>query len=190
MIKLWSRNTAKKQVADTLYAAIVAQARRPSFYRDAGVPDSLDGRFDVLVMYAFLFLRRLKNEGEAASEVGQLVFDTMFADLDQNLREMGVGDLGIAKRVRKMASAFYGRTAAYDEALDGYSENPQPLELAVKRNLFPDCEDADGARMIAGYMVSCDLALRAQETGKLLEGDVTFPEPEFQSTDGAPHHGP
>ena len=138
MIKLWSRNTAKKQVADAIYAAIVAQARRPSFYRDAGVPDSLDGRFDVLVIHAFLFLRRLKREGETAAEVGQLVFDAMFADLDQNLREMGVGDLGIAKRVRKMASAFYGRTAAYDEALDGYSEDPQPLELAVKRNMFPE----------------------------------------------------
>jgi len=133
-------------------------------------------------MYAFLFLRRLKNQGETASEVGQLLFDGIFSDLDQNLREMGVGDLGIAKRVRKMASAFYGRTAAYDEALDGYSENPQTLEMAVKRNMFPDCEEADGARMIAAYMVSCDLALRAQEIEKLLDGDVAFPEPEFQST--------
>ena len=180
MIKLWSRNTAKKQVADTIYAVIMAQARHPSFYRDAGVPDSLDGRFDVLVMHAFLFLRRLKKEGEAASELAQQVFDTMFAGLDQDLREMGVGDLGIAKRVRKMASAFYGRTAAYDDALDGYSKNPQPLESAIKRNMFPDLENTDGARKIAGYMVACDRALGAQDTQKLMKGEFVFPEPEFE----------
>lgn len=180
MIKLWSRNTAKKQVADTIYAAIMAQARHPSFYRDAGVPDSLDGRFDVLVMHAFLFLRRLKREDEAAAELGQEVFDTMFAGLDQDLREMGVGDLGIAKRVRKMASAFYGRTAAYDDALDGYSEDPQPLESAVKRNMFPDQEDTEGARMIAAYMVACDRALGAQDLETLRKGDLAFPGPEFE----------
>lgn len=181
MIKLWSQNTAKKQAADTIYAAIVAQARHPAFYRDADVPDSLDGRFDVLVLHMFLFLRRLKREGEVASEVGQLVFDTMFADLDQDLREMGVGDLGIAKRVRKMASAFYGRTAAYDDALDGYLAHPEPLESAVKRNIFPDREVGEGARRIASYMASCDGALRAQTTAALLKGEVSFPEPDFET---------
>ncbi|MGI9414516.1 MAG: ubiquinol-cytochrome C chaperone family protein [Hyphomicrobiales bacterium] len=180
MIKLWSRNASQQQAADTIYAAIVAQARHPGFYRDAHVPDSIDGRFDLLVLHAFLFLRRLKGEGEAAGELGQLVFDTMFADLDQNLREMGVGDLGIAKRVRKMASAFYGRTAAYDEALDGYGADPEALEGAVKRNMFPESDEAPGAGPVAAYMAECDRALAAQETARLLEGTVSFPEPAFK----------
>src|SRR5690242_9073061 len=87
-----------------LYGAIVAQARAPAFYMNYGVPDTLDGRFELLVLHAFLYFRRLKREPAAeAGEAGQAVFDLMFLDMDRSLRELGVGDLSVPKKIKRMA---------------------------------------------------------------------------------------
>ncbi|MGB1548449.1 MAG: ubiquinol-cytochrome C chaperone family protein, partial [Alphaproteobacteria bacterium] len=99
-----------KQSARTLYTQIVAQARRKEFYTAGGVPDTLDGRFEMLALHAFLVLYRLKRLD--ADELAQALFDMMFADMDENLREIGVGDLSVDKRVKRMVSAFYGRVVA------------------------------------------------------------------------------
>src|SRR5262245_48094906 len=96
-----------------LYAAAIAQARQPVFYAGLRVPDTVDGRFELVALHVFLILQRLKSEPEA-TPFAQALFDTMFADMDRNLREMGVGDLSVGKKVKAMAQGLYGRIAAYE----------------------------------------------------------------------------
>ncbi|MBI3708878.1 MAG: hypothetical protein HY246_14555 [Proteobacteria bacterium] len=119
--------------ADRLYAAAVAQASRPEIYADWRVPDTVDGRFDAIALHVFLVLHRLKAEGAVAAGLAQELFDTMFADMDRSLREIGAGDLGVGRRVRAMAEGFYGRIAAYEAGLDG---DAVALAAALRRNLY------------------------------------------------------
>jgi len=160
----------------SLYAEIVAQARQPGFYAEFGVPDTLDGRFDMLVLHAYLFFDRLRGEGDEAQDLGQRVFDAMFRDLDQNLREIGISDVTIGKRVKKMVAAFYGRSAAYDKALAADGEDE--LVDALKRNIFPECEpDARHLRDLAAYVGTCRSTLREQDMATIFDGALGFPPP-------------
>lgn len=163
----------------SLYARVVEQARLPDFYRDAGVPDTLDGRFDMIVLHAFLVLHRLKQGGQAQGPVGQAMFDLMFADMDASLRELGVGDLSVGKKVKQMATGFYGRVAAYEEGLaaaPGAAEGS--LEAALRRNLFGTVQpnDAQLAAM-ARYMRRQAAALADQGVASLLQGELRFDAP-------------
>ena len=128
----WSRPDPARKAAEGLYAALVAQARRPEFYARLGVPDSLDGRFEMVALHTFLVLRRLKSDAQA-SEARQALVDLFVEDMDANLREMGAGDLGVGRRVKAMAQALYGRIAAYEAGLAGPQE---ALAGALRRNLF------------------------------------------------------
>lgn len=158
--------------AHRLYVALVGQARRPDFYAGLGVPDSLDGRFEMIALHAFLILRRLRDAGETGRRLGQALFDVMFADMDQNLREMGVGDLGVGKRVKAMASGLYGRIAAYEAAL-GAGEAATCEALA--RNVFGTVEPPAGAlRALARYLRQETEGLARQEDGAILAGRVEF----------------
>ncbi len=121
------------ETAQKIYAAVVNQARQPEFYLSCGVPDTPDGRFDMILVHAFLVLRRFKRDHDKAAGLSQAVFDLMFADVDQNLREMGVGDLGVGKRVKAMAEAFYGRIAVYEK---GLASDGAALAEALERNLY------------------------------------------------------
>jgi cytochrome b pre-mRNA-processing protein 3 len=129
-----------KQVAYELYTSAVGRARQPEFYTDLGVPDTLEGRFDMISLHVFLVLRRLKGEGQPMQELGQAIFDAMFADMDRNFREMGFGDIGVGNRVKKLARAFYGRVAAYDEGLEGEDET---LTAALRRNVYRSADATD-----------------------------------------------
>ena len=111
---------------------VVEQARQPVFFTEYGVPDTLDGRFELICLHAFLYLHRLKAERRTASRLCQGFFDTMFADFDRSLREMGTGDLSVGKQVKRMAQAFYGRIRAYEEGLAG---DEAALPAALARNL-------------------------------------------------------
>lgn len=172
------RRSERRTRALELYARLVEQGRRPAFYACCGVPDTVDGRFDMIVLHVFLVLRRLKAEGRAGREAGQALFDVMFDDMDRSLREMGVGDFDVGKRVKAMARSFYGRLAAYEEAL---TSDDAVLEAALRRNLFGTVEPA-GAHLaaLAGYMRCEATALEAQKGGDIIEGRVSFgapPEP-------------
>ena len=116
-------------------------ARRPVFYVQFGVQDTVDGRFDSLSLVVILIMRRLRDCGTDGREFSQQLFDSMFADMDLSLREMGAGDIGVSKRVRVMAEAFLGRLDAYVTALD--NNDRAALEAALLRNLFRDDSDAD-----------------------------------------------
>ncbi|SLN45072.1 ubiquinol-cytochrome C chaperone family protein [Oceanibacterium hippocampi] len=137
------RKSPLKSAAYRLYGEIVEQARDPGFYRNAAVDDSVEGRFAMIVLHQFLVLRRLKGEGETAETLAQHLFDIMVDDLDRSLREMGVGDLGVGKRVKKLAQRFYGHVASYDEALQASGD--AALAAALGRNLYQLDDDADAA---------------------------------------------
>ena len=165
-----------EEPACSLYRKIVVQARQPGFFRDCGLPDTLDGRFDLLVLHVFLVLRRLKRDREETADLAQALFDALFRDMDESLREMGAGDMGVGRRVKRMAEAFYGRVAAYEEALasDAALEGAA-LEDAVGRNLFagrPATPDRLAA--LADYIRREAAALDDQETAALLRGELVF----------------
>jgi len=131
----WFRRSPDDAGAIRLYGALVAQARAAAFYRDYGVPDSLDGRYEMLALHMVLALRGLKRQGERdrASSFAQALFDAMFADMDRSLREIGVGDLSVGPRVKEMARGLYGRIAAYEA---GIADDGDALEQALARNVY------------------------------------------------------
>ena len=158
-----------------LYWRIVEQARQPDFYRHVGVPDSLDGRFELVILHVFMVLHRLKLAGAETADLGQHLFDILFQDMDQCLREIGVGDTGVKVRIKRMVQGFYGRVQAYDTALPASAGE---LEAALRRNVYGtvDAEEGDVAAM-AAYVRRESEALAAQEPADLLAGRVAFGAP-------------
>jgi cytochrome b pre-mRNA-processing protein 3 len=158
-----------------IYAAIVAQARQPVFYADLGVQDTVSGRYEMLVLHAFLYMHRLKNETSEAKDMAQMVFDLMFADMDRNLREIGIGDLSVPKKIKKMGQVFYGRAKAYDAALDS---GVMALAEAVQRNVYGGDGAKADARVIANYMKASVTALKDQDTAALTSKGPRYPMPD------------
>ena len=132
---------APRGTIEAIYGMIVTQAREPLFYRDLGVPDTVNGRFDLLLLHLWLVLRRLKSV-EGGEGLSQALFDHFCNDMDDNLREMGVGDLTVPKRMQAFGEAFYGRTAAYDLAL---TEGREALAQALCKNIFNGEQHREGA---------------------------------------------
>ena len=118
---------------DKVYGIVVDQSRKPTFYAELSIPDNIDGRFDVLGLHMFFIFSRLKNEEKIAADFSQSLFDTMFVDMDQSLREMGVGDLSVGKRVKDMGKALLGRIEAYDKA---FSAEYSDIEATIVRNIY------------------------------------------------------
>lgn len=160
-----------------LYAAVVAQARRPEFYTVLGVPDTPDGRYDMIALHVCLVLRRLRASDDVrARPFAQALFDTMFADMDQNLREMGVGDLGVGRKVKALAKGLYGRLAAYGAGLD--NADAVDLDGALRRNLYRKCQPDDAqVAALAGYTRDEARRLDAASIDQLSTGDVGFGAP-------------
>lgn len=168
------RRDPNAAAAHALYAAAVTQARRDSFYLRGGVPDTIDGRFDMVALHAYLILRRLGREGKQASALSQAIFDIMFADMDQNLREIGVGDLSVGKKVKAMAKAFYGRIAAYDAGLEG---GDRELGEALRRNVYrKSTVDDEQVAVMVTYVRRQAAALDSQPLESFMAGEVTFAE--------------
>jgi cytochrome b pre-mRNA-processing protein 3 len=160
-------------VAHALYSAILIQARLPVFYTYFGVQDTVDGRFDMIVLHAHIMFNRLKVGAAEDQDVSQAVFDLMFADMDQNLREMGVGDTGVSIRIKAMAEAFYGRATAY---ADGLREGDDTILIAaLKRNLYRNSKANDEQiEGIAKYVRHQVNHLNSQNLAELNRGIVTF----------------
>jgi cytochrome b pre-mRNA-processing protein 3 len=158
-----------------LYGAAVAAARHPWFFGPLGVPDSLDGRFDLVGLHVALLIRRLRRDPDPrGAALAQAVFDAMFADMDVNLREMGVGDLSVGKRVKAMWEAFHGRAHAYEAALD--AGDAPALAAALGRNVWR--AEAAGAPRLARHAMATAAALAAQPLAGPLRGEARFPAPE------------
>lgn len=175
MLRLFRRDPNRPTI-ERLYGAIVAQARRPAFYRDLGVADSVQGRFDLILLHLVLFLHRLKGEPQAVRDIGQDVFDLFIEDMDRSLRDLGVGDTKVPKKMRTVAQAFYGRLDAYDGALAAADD--APLEAALARNLFPGADAPPTAPALARYVRRAVAHLAAQPVDALARGDLDFPAPD------------
>ena len=162
--------------AADLYGAVVAQARRIPFYRDLGVPDTVDGRFEMIVLHTVLILGRLRQEGDGGAALSQALFDVLLDDMDRSLRELGVGDLGVGRRVKAMGKAFYGRADAYEAALgaDG-GAGDNALANALRRNLYGTVEADDHQIAVIIAYIRREIAGLAGQPGRdLLAGKVAF----------------
>jgi cytochrome b pre-mRNA-processing protein 3 len=137
------RRGRHERVGFELYGAVVAAARDPFLYTGLGVPDTLDGRFDMVCLHSFLLIQRLKREPAPGPALAQAVFDAMFSDMDVNLREMGVGDLSVGRKVRVMWEAFHGRSAAYAAAMN--ANDLVALDAALARNVWRGDPPSDGS---------------------------------------------
>jgi len=160
----------------SVYCEIVAQARQPVFYTDFLVPDTIDGRFDLIIVHAVLYFRRMRGEGKDAAEFSQSVFDLFFDDMDASLREMGVSDTRVPKKVKVMGEAFYGRADAYIPAID--EGDAEALAEALGRNLFTDTPEPLAQMRLAHYMIRTARELDAQDADSLMTGDIRWADPE------------
>jgi cytochrome b pre-mRNA-processing protein 3 len=155
-----------------LYAAAAAQARTPTFYARMGVPDTVEGRFELYTLHVALILRRMKGQGPQAAETAQALFDAYLKGLDDALREMGVGDLSVGKKMRKLGEAFYGRVKHYDEAFEVLPDRA-PLEAIIGRTVLAG--QADAAAPLAVYAIAAMDNLDALPLAAVLQGDAQWP---------------
>ncbi|GAA0783141.1 ubiquinol-cytochrome C chaperone [Roseibium denhamense] len=163
-----------------VYCEIVAQARQPVFYTDFVVPDTIDGRFDMIVAHAVLYFRRMRGEDKKTSEFAQNVFDLFFQDMDASLREMGVSDTRVPKKVKVMGEAFYGRADAYMPFID--ADDMESLAEAVGRNIYTDNPEPIAQKRLAQYLLQAAKDLEAQSTDDLLAGTIHWPDPDTFKT--------
>jgi cytochrome b pre-mRNA-processing protein 3 len=144
MLNAWRKSAERKRLSEQLCAGVIARARAPVFFRDYGVPDTIDGRFDLLALHAWLVLERLDAAGRR--DLAQAFTDGLFMRFDEGLRDLGAGDMGMGRRMKKIAAAFYGRMQAYSHAADDAQ-----LAAAVERNLYRGAGEGETARALALY---------------------------------------
>jgi len=173
LTRFLKRDRRAEDIAAALYGAIVAQARNPALYTDFGVPDTIEGRFEMIILHLALVLRHLRAD-EAEKAVGQEVFDAFCADMDRSLREMGVGDLGVGKRMREMAEAFYGRAGRYDKGLG--AGDAGEVAATIGRSVYGEADDPR-ARGLAAYAAVADAALAATPADRLMAARLAWPDP-------------
>jgi cytochrome b pre-mRNA-processing protein 3 len=152
----------------------VKQARTERFFRELGVPDTPEGRFEIIGLHAALLLRRLRSEGAAGQALGQALFDLMFDDMDASLRELGVGDLGVGRQVKRLAGQFYARLGALDRVIGTGAASL--LEPVLRAGVWHGGPPPSAAQLaaLADYLIACERALGGQSGSALLRGEVTF----------------
>ena len=178
MLSVFRRNPQGATI-EALYGAIVAQARNPVFYRDHGVADTVNGRLDLLMLHLVLVFERLSQADAAGKAAGQAAFDRFCQDMDDHLREEGVGDLKVPKDMLRLGAAFFGRHGTYLNALR--SGDRPALEAGLARNVYQDAPDAPVASL-AAYVEAAHRTLAAEDTAVLLEGRLAWPGAETPVT--------
>jgi cytochrome b pre-mRNA-processing protein 3 len=192
MFHFFRRNSWNRSIA-CLYGTIVAQARAAPFYRNYGVPDTVNGRFEMVVLHAVLVLRRFESEPAPLRRLGQALFDRFCRDMDGSLREMGVGDLAVPAKMRTIGEAFYGRQAAYGAALA--APGLEPLVAALARNVFGFKTGTElggtaaGAVRLATYVRAAAGQLADQDGEALRHAEFNFPDPEALTVAGGTQSG-
>jgi cytochrome b pre-mRNA-processing protein 3 len=171
---IWWRRSPTETTIDGLYGTIVAQARLPVFYTVCGVADTVEGRFEMLVLHLALVARRLARD-PASKPLANVLFARFCRDLDHNLREMGVGDLTVPKKMQSFAEAYFGRSRAYDLALA--AGDHEARAAAVARNVFGLSAPSVGAHQIAHYMERAAEALDMLPASEFSQAGLRFPDP-------------
>ncbi|MDE1147900.1 MAG: ubiquinol-cytochrome C chaperone family protein [Azospirillaceae bacterium] len=176
------RRPSQQAAVLRLYAGIVDQSRQPAFYAAAagegrGVPDTVEGRFEVIALHAWLVMRRLAGEGRALADLNQALFDHMFTDLDFSLRELGASEMVVGKKVKDLGKHFYGRADAYESGLKAAAAgDEQALREALDRNLFGSTlPDGPEVTATAVYVRAAAMRLAAQPLPSLLADGPSFP---------------
>lgn len=155
----FARKRRNRQIVDELYRHLTAEARNPVFFAQMNVPDSVMGRFEMLSLFMVLFFRRTDHAGPAVKQLAQDMVDTFFEDIDHSLRELGVGDVSVPKRMKKLARMFYGRANAYGPTLAQH--DVEALAEALARNIHPSADATVGADPAPGRADMHPLALAA-----------------------------
>jgi cytochrome b pre-mRNA-processing protein 3 len=170
------RTRPAKASGARLYTAAVAQARSPAFYANLGVPDRIDARFELYVLHVVLLQQRLTGHGAEAAETAQALFDAFVLALDDALRELGVGDLSVSKKMRKLGEALFGRAAAYRDLFKAGPDR-EGIRGLIARTVYGDEAAEDLAAPLADYVVRAHAALALQPVDAILKGEVAWPEP-------------
>jgi cytochrome b pre-mRNA-processing protein 3 len=170
----WFRDKRRETLVARVYGELVAQARDAHFYRELGVPDIVEGRFDLLVLHLVLLMRRASSEDATAREAAQAVCDHFFTETDRALREMGVGDLSVPKKIKGLAGAYAGRSEAYARAFESADEGA--LAATLSRNVYAMVEgDAPAAAALARYVRAAAALLASRPALDLIENGLVFP---------------
>src|SRR5262245_7342291 len=164
---------ARREITERVYDKIVAAARQPALYADWGVPDTPLGRYEMVALHLFLVLHRLRGQTGPAGALAQELTDNFFTDLDHSIRELGVGDLSVPKRMKKLARMFYGRATSYGEAVE--RGDAALLSAALARNIRPGEPDWAAAADLGRYALAAHRDLARQPLADFVAGRLTFP---------------
>jgi len=171
---LFKRKKANQALVESQYAHLTEAARTPVFYEAMGVPDTVMGRFEMISVHLLLYLRRTRSAGVVAESIAQEIVDAFFEDVDHSIRELGVGDMGVPKRMKKLARMFYGRMKSYSQALD--DGDNAALAQALRRNIHPEQpETAPSMQALADWMMRAARKLEDTPEEMLVSGQLAFP---------------
>lgn len=172
---LFKKKKRNQPIVDRQYASLTSAARDPFFYTDLDVPDTVMGRFEMLSIVMILFFRRTAKSGVSGQEIAQEIIDAFFQDIDHSIRELGIGDQGVPKRMKKLAGMFYGRLESYAAALDGADR--ETLALALARNVYPQAVAVSPMRGLADWMIGAEASLAAFSEDDIARGAAVLPAP-------------
>ena len=157
-----------------LYDSIVAQSRAEIFYRELGVPDTAEGRFELIVLHLHLVLERLRREGTAGVRLSRALIEAFVTDMDDSMREFGIGDMGVPRRVKRAAAAVYERSAAYAAAQQAQAEVNALAQVLLEHIYFANCSDSRLPEHLAAYVRNAGGALERVDSSRILDGDLPF----------------
>jgi cytochrome b pre-mRNA-processing protein 3 len=172
---LFKKKKQNRVIVERQYATLTSAARVPFFYSDLGVPDTVMGRYEMLSIVMILFFRRTAKSGTSGQELAQEIVDAFFQDLDHSIRELGIGDQGVPKRMKKLAGMFYGRLETYARALDAHRESELAESLA--RNIYPDAQARVDMTQLAVWMIEAERRLAEISEDEISRGGAVIAAP-------------
>lgn len=175
IMSLFRRNKKNdnEKIVSGIYSTIIQAGRQPTLYADWGIPDTPIGRYEAIGLHMILFFHRTRSAAPAVQELAQDVLDEFFLELDHSIRELGVGDAGVPKRMKKLGKMFYGRMGPYWSALD--STDVEALSDAVSRNVTPENRESLNSAALSTYMLAGAAHLKKLTDEMLLSGNISFP---------------
>lgn len=172
---LFKKKKHNRVIVDRQYAALTSAARTPVFYTDLGMPDTVMGRYEMLSITMILFFRRTAKSPTSGQELAQEIVDAFFQDLDHSIRELGIGDQGVPKRMKKLAGMFYGRLETYAKALD--AGDLGELAKGLARNIYPENQSAPDMARLAAWMAEAERHLAVTPEDDIARGNAVIPQP-------------
>ena len=177
---LFRKRRHNQAIVKRQYDALTVVSRHPVFFLEYGLPDTVMGRFEMLSVVMILFFRRTSTAATSGQELAQEIVDAFFQDLDHSIRELGIGDVGVPKRMKKFAGMFYGRLESYAKALE--AKDADQLAEALSRNIYPPTAkgagEAPSMRALADYMIAAEATMAGISDDDIATGSVTLPIPQ------------